>query len=400
MIAQLTWVWPETPVSLLIIVVIAVVVQWVLRRAIRLAVTASIGKATTKNSGLGRHAERILTAATGYNLARHEARTRTLGSVLRSIVTVVVWGVALLMSMSVLGLPLAPLLTSAGIGGVALGFGAQSLVKDYLSGIFMIMEDQYGVGDLINTGDVTGTVEDVGLRVTRLRDAGGQVWYVRNGEILRIGNMSMGWSRVIIDLAVPADAPVEEVEEAMLAAARSLPEEAKWRSRILEQPEIWGLESVSGDALVIRLVMKTRAGAKDDVARELRMRLKNAIDELGLTLPQLNSIMLSGLEGAQRVRGANPPKTRPTPLPEGADRVVWKPKKRGRKRSKAHPAAPHTGAVHLPPPPPVDPARGASPSVPGSAASARPARSTPSTPVTPPARPAQSPVDGAEDEDS
>lgn len=282
MIAQLTWVWPETPVSLLIIVVIAVVVQWVLRRAIRLAVTASIGKATTKNSGLGRHAERILTAATGYNLARHEARTRTLGSVLRSIVTVVVWGVALLMSMSVLGLPLAPLLTSAGIGGVALGFGAQSLVKDYLSGIFMIMEDQYGVGDLINTGDVTGTVEDVGLRVTRLRDAGGQVWYVRNGEIVRVGNQSQGCSTGIVDVPIATGEDPARAIEVLQGVAQGVFADEKWAGVLLEEPSVAGVNEVRAGVTTIRIFAKTAANQHWGVQRALLERGVQALNAAGI----------------------------------------------------------------------------------------------------------------------
>lgn len=285
MIAQLTWVWPETPVSLLIIVVIAVVVQWVLRRAIRLAVTASIGKATTKNSGLGRHAERILTAATGYNLARHEARTRTLGSVLRSIVTVVVWGVALLMSMSVLGLPLAPLLTSAGIGGVALGFGAQSLVKDYLSGIFMIMEDQYGVGDLINTGDVTGTVEDVGLRVTRLRDAGGQVWYVRNGEILRIGNQTQGWSTGSVEVPVASDENPAKVLTILDGVADAVFADEKWKDVLLEKPNVAGVDKIAGGAMTVKIFAKCAPNQQWGVQRNLLERSLEALQKAGVKGP-------------------------------------------------------------------------------------------------------------------
>ncbi len=285
MIAQLTWVWPETPVSLLIIVVIAVVVQWVLRRAIRLAVTASIGKATTKNSGLGRHAERILTAATGYNLARHEARTRTLGSVLRSIVTVVVWGVALLMSMSVLGLPLAPLLTSAGIGGVALGFGAQSLVKDYLSGIFMIMEDQYGVGDLINTGDVTGTVEDVGLRVTRLRDAGGQVWYVRNGEILRIGNQTQGWSTGSVEVPVASDENPAKVLTILDGVADAVFADEKWKDVLLEKPNVAGVDKIAGGAMTVKIFAKCAPNQQWGVQRDLLERSLEALQKAGVKGP-------------------------------------------------------------------------------------------------------------------
>jgi small-conductance mechanosensitive channel len=210
--------------------------------------------------------------------------------------------------------------------GAGLGFGAQNIVKDVLNGIFIVAEDQVGIGDVVDLGLATGIVEYVSVRVTHVRDVNGTLWYVRNGEITRIGNMSMGWSRVIIDLAVPADADIGAVESAMLDAAKLLSVDPKWRTRILEKPEVWGLESVTGDALVIRLVMKTRANAKDDVARELRMRLKHAIDELGLTLPQLNSITLTGVDAAQRVRGANPPRTKPITQPT-PEKPVWKPRK-------------------------------------------------------------------------
>ena len=145
---------------------------------------------------------------------------------------------------------------------------------------------------------------------------------------------------MILDLAVATDADIELVEKAMLATAKDLAKDSKWRSRILEQPEVWGLESISGDALVIRLVIKTRANAKDDVARELRMRLKRSIDELGIPLPSLTTIMPSGIEGAQRVRGANPPKTKPTAVtPAASERPVWRPKRGGPKTPPADPLA-------------------------------------------------------------
>ena len=145
----------------------------------------------------------MLAQATGLAHERHRQRTLTMGSLLRSIVTfVVVTLITVLTVMAIVGIPLGPLLASAGVGGVALGFGAQSLVKDFLSGIFMILEDQYGVGDVIDTGEAIGTVEEVTLRVTRLRDASGVIWYVRNGEIIRVGNKSQGWSTAIVDMPV------------------------------------------------------------------------------------------------------------------------------------------------------------------------------------------------------
>ncbi|MFG6445477.1 mechanosensitive ion channel family protein [Microbacterium sp. P06] len=319
------------------IVVAAALASWVLRVVIRHVVGRVVSGAKNKaNVDDTQALERSPLAA-----VRLVQRTRTLGTILQNIVNVIIVIVALVLVAGVLApdvLASLTLLTAA--IGAGLGFGAQNIVKDVLNGIFIVAEDQIGIGDVVDLGLATGVVEYVSVRVSHVRDVNGTLWYVRNGEILRIGNMSQGWSRVIIDLAVPANADIREVEGAMLDAAKSLTDEPKWRTRIIEQPEVWGLESVSGDALVIRLVMKTRANAKDDVARELRMRLKYAIDELGLTLPQLNSITLTGLEGAQRVRGANPPRTRPTPVAM-EQRPVWKPRKRS-KADAAEEIAPKT----------------------------------------------------------
>ncbi|GAA1847430.1 mechanosensitive ion channel family protein [Microbacterium koreense] len=303
---------------------------WILRLVIRRVVRRIVNGAKSKAEVTDTLAlERSPLAS-----VRVVQRTRTLGSILQNIVNVAIVIVSLLLIVNILApnaLASLTLLTAA--IGAGLGFGAQNIVKDVLNGIFIVAEDQVGIGDVVDLGLATGIVEYVSVRITHVRDVNGTLWYVRNGEITRIGNMSQGWSRVIIDLAVPVDADIEAVEDAMLEAARDLAKDEKWRTRIIEDPEVWGLESVSGDALVIRLVMKTRANAKDDVARELRMRLKRSIDSMGLTLPQLNSIMLSGLEGAGRIRGANPPKTKPQPIPRAsqADRPTWRPKRTGRR---------------------------------------------------------------------
>ena len=246
-------------------------------------------------------------------------RTRTLGSVLNNIVTAVIVIVAVLASVNLLFPDITgafSLITAA--LGAGLGFGAQNIVKDVLSGLFMVAEDQVGVGDVVDLGPATGVVEDVGIRITKVRDVNGTLWFVRNGEILRVGNMSQGWSRVIIDLAVPYDADVEAVQVRMLDTAMGLATDPKWRSRMLEKPEIWGIESISAEAIVIRLVVKTRSAAKDDVARELRSRLKRALDDMDVKMPALNSITLSGFEGATSVKGARPPRTKPVEVQPAA----------------------------------------------------------------------------------
>ncbi len=329
--------------SVATIIVVAVLLSWILRLVIRRIVHRIVSGAKTKAAVDDTQAlDRSPLAS-----MRLVQRTRTLGSILHNIVNVTIVIVAILLIIGVLAPDALSSLTllSAAIGA-GLGFGAQNIVKDVLNGIFIVAEDQVGIGDVVDLGLATGVVEYVSVRVTHVRDVNGTLWFVRNGEITRIGNMSQGWSRAIIDLAVPAHSDIDEVEQAMLDAARALAQEPKWRTRVIEDPEVWGLESVSGDALVIRIVMKTRAGAKDDVARELRMRLKRAIDDLGLTLPQMNSIMLTGLDGAGRVRGAHPPKTKPTPVNASpTDRPTWRAGRAAKAKGKATTSTPGDDAA-------------------------------------------------------
>lgn len=294
-----------------IIIAVALLVAFVLRIVIRRVVQRIVNSAKSKANVDDTQALEQSPLAD----MRLIQRTRTLGSILQNITNVVVLVIALLLIVWTLSPSLLSSLTllTAAVGA-GLGFGAQNIVKDVLNGLFIVAEDQIGIGDVVDVGLASGMVEYVSVRVTQLRDVNGTLWYVRNGEILRIGNMSQGWARAIIDLGVPVDADVAEVEHALLTAAQGLAKEPKWRTRIIERPEVWGLESISGDALVIRVVLKTRANAKDDVARELRMRLKAAIEELGLSLPSMESVLPAGPEGARRVRGANPPLTRPNPV--------------------------------------------------------------------------------------
>ncbi|MEW1707864.1 mechanosensitive ion channel domain-containing protein [Microbacterium sp. NPDC089190] len=340
-----TWTWiggrlldfGGVLLQILGIVVGIAIAAWILRVVIRRVVDRIVNGAKVK----ARVDDTQALDRSPLSAVRLVQRTRTLGTILQNIVNVVLVIVALVWVAGIVApdaLASLTLLTAA--IGAGLGFGAQNIVKDVLNGIFIVAEDQIGIGDVVDLGLATGIVEFVSVRITHVRDVNGTLWYVRNGEITRIGNMSQGWSRVIIDLAVPVDADIDDVEKAMLAAAKTMSKEQKWRSRIIEQPEIWGLESISGDALVIRLVMKTRSSAKDDVARELRARLKRAIDAMGIALPQLNSIVLTGAEGAQSVRGAHPPKTKETPVAVVNDRPRWKP--RGRRIDVSETVEDHT----------------------------------------------------------
>jgi len=245
-------------------------------------------------------------------------RTRTLGSVLNNVVTVVVAAIALVLVLSELNFNIVAIVSAAGVVGAGLAFGAQNIVKDMLNGIFMVAEDQLGVGDVVDVGPAAGVVEAVGIRVTQIRDVNGVLWFVRNGEILRVGNMSQGWTRVVIDLAVPYSADVDQVQDAMLNTANELAATPKWKRAMIDQPEVWGIQSIAEEHVVIRIVAKTRSSDRDSVDRELRSRLKKTLDGMDIVLPSLTSVVLTGFDSASSVQGARPPRTVPTPhVPRG-----------------------------------------------------------------------------------
>lgn len=306
-----------TPVKVLAIIAVSIIIRLILLFVITRVVDRVVSGVKKKQNIEDTQA----LMASPLQAVRIVQRTRALGGVLNSVVTtlIVIVAAVLIVSVAFPGATAAFSLITAALGA-GLGFGAQNVVKDVLNGLLMVSEDQLGVGDVVDLGPATGVVEAVGIRITQVRDVNGTVWFVRNGEILRVGNLSQGWARVIIDLAVPYDADVDEVEQRMLATAVTLRDEVKWKRLILEKPEVWGIESISEEAVVIRLVVKTRSGSKDDVARELRGRLKRSLDELGVKLPKLNSIVLSGYEGAASVRGARPPKTAGIPVPDDPPR--------------------------------------------------------------------------------
>lgn len=225
---------------------------------------------------------------------RRAQRSKTIGSVLRSIATVVLATLTILMVLTELNFNLGPLLASAGIAGVAIGFGAQTLVKDYLSGLFMVAEDQYGIGDVVDLGEASGTVESVGLRVTQVRAVDGTLWHVRNGEILRVGNSSQGWARAVLDIPVPYDSDVEKVSELILKTAMELRMDEDNRRLILDDPEVWGVEALTGESVVIRLAIRTKPLEQWAIARKMRARLKAALAEEGLRIPLLNQTVIKG----------------------------------------------------------------------------------------------------------
>jgi small conductance mechanosensitive channel len=217
--------------------------------------------------------------------ARGRQRAETLGAVLSSGATIVIWTIAIMIALGEIDLDIGPLIASAGIVGIALGFGAQSLVKDFLSGIFMLIEDQFGVGDIVDVGDAAGVVEAVSLRITQIRDVNGTLWHVPNGEITRVANKSQQWARAVLDLDVAYDTDIGKAFEVIQAAADSVWHDRLDDATILEQPEIWGVERFGPDAVTIRLVAKVEPAEQWMAARQLRARIKEAFDREGIVIP-------------------------------------------------------------------------------------------------------------------
>ncbi|MEX2658917.1 MAG: mechanosensitive ion channel family protein [Acidimicrobiales bacterium] len=274
------------PLKILLIVVLAMLVNRLARRAIRRFVQSFDDPAAGKRT-IERLRERTPAAllSTGPVNMRSGQRARTIGAVLRSLTTAVVWTITVLMVLSEFNVNLGPLIAGAGIVGVALGFGAQSLVKDFLSGIFMLLEDQFGVGDIIDCGEAAGVVEGVSLRTTRLRDVEGTVWHVPNGQIARVGNKSQEWSRALLDVEVAYDTDLAQAKQVIKQVADDLWRDETYRVSVIDEPEMWGVERFGADGIAIRLVVKTRPADQWKVLRELRQRLKLALDDAGIEIP-------------------------------------------------------------------------------------------------------------------
>ncbi|MGR4010020.1 mechanosensitive ion channel family protein [Leucobacter sp. 1207-22] len=270
----------KQPINILMIIAIALFANWLLRFALRRTVQRIV-QGVKKAQDVDSTSE--LTAAPYIN-ARAVQRTRTLGTVGRHVITWSIVVFALIAILANMGVNLAALLTSAGIVAAGLTFGAQNIVKDILNGLFMAFEDQLGVGDFVTIDTISGTVEDVGIRVTQVRAYDGTLWFIRNGEILMLGNASQGWGRAVIDITVDADQDLKHVGEVAVDAAEDLLSQEQYRRKVTGFPEILGLESVYGNRATLRLTMRTRPEARDEVRRALRAAIRRSFNENGIKL--------------------------------------------------------------------------------------------------------------------
>ena len=299
-------------IQILIVILIALLVRLVANRVIQITVNRVVTGAKRRRNVQDTQA--LLTSPV--NAARVVQRTRTLGTVLNNVVSVVVVLVALISIVTIINAQITgafSLITAA--LGAGLGFGAQNLVKDVLTGLFMVADDQLGIGDIVDTDLATGIVEAVGIRVTQIRDVNGVLWYVRNGELTRVGNRSQGWSRAIVDITVPNGADVEALQPRLLEAAKAAVAMPEWQGSVTETPELWGLESVTADGVVLRIVARTTANQRDDVAWAIRTHLREALEDAGIEEIRLSSDRLAEFEYAGALRGVRPPRTGSIPVP-------------------------------------------------------------------------------------
>ena len=274
-------------VAPLITIGLAVAIWWLLRGLIRRVTVDAVRRASKDRPASLRRAEHTQELTDVLMGQRREQRAQALGQLLSSVMTFIVFGLALLIVMTEVGIDIAPLLASAGVVGVALGFGAQTLVKDFLSGIFLVMEDQYGPGDVVDLGSATGTVEEVTLRVTRVRDMSGVVWYVRNGEILRVGNRSQGWTMAVVDVPIGYNEDLDRVRRIVEEVGARMDADPAFDGILFGTPAYAGVESVSGDAVFVRVTAKAAPDQQMAAARALREQLKLALDEAGVRVPVL-----------------------------------------------------------------------------------------------------------------
>ncbi|MFI9624761.1 mechanosensitive ion channel family protein [Streptomyces sp. NPDC052042] len=289
--------WLNTGLRIVLIAAVAIVLRTIIRRAL-----------TKLIDRMNRGAQAVEGTALGgllVNAERRRQRSEAIGSVLRSVASFLILGTACLMILGAFQINLAPLLASAGVAGVAIGFGARNLVTDFLSGVFMILEDQYGVGDTIDAGVASGEVIEVGLRVTKLRGDCGEIWYVRNGEVKRIGNLSQGWSTAAVEVVLHPSEDLDRVRAVIDDAAASMAKEDPWNERLWGPVEVLGLNDVLLDSMTVQVAAKTMPGKAVSVERELRWRIKQALVVAGI-----------------RIIGGAPPQEEEEPAPDPAAGVA------------------------------------------------------------------------------
>ena len=276
----------DRPLRILLILLVAWILTWLSRRWIARVVSRLIAPSTNPVERLERIGIDVPGSFTpGLNDPRRSARAESISTVLRSTAVVTIWTIALITVFGTIGIQLGPLLAGAGIAGVALGFGAQSLVKDCIAGLFMLAEDQYGIGDVVDLGEAVGVVEEISLRTTVLRGIDGTVWHVPNGVVQRVGNKSQLWSVAVLDVDVAYDTDLVRARELLHRAAQEVCDDEEFVDHVLESPTVLGVESLGVDGITLRLTVKVEPGTQWNLQRAIREHVKRVFDEASIEIP-------------------------------------------------------------------------------------------------------------------
>lgn len=276
--------WPELTLTSILDLVAIVIIALLVNRFLRVMTKLLIKPAATQ----GRSAQ------------AREQQTRTLAGVLYSAASKTVWFVALLTALDKVGINPVPALTLAGLASVAIGFGAQNLVRDVITGVYIVMEDQYAIGDTIQVGDVIGRVEHLTLRRTVVRDARGALVTIANGEVRTVSNLSRDWSQAFVDIAIAPEVPLERIMQALEAASTEMRNDAAWSQALVDGPRILGVQSFDRAASTVRLQVRTAPTRQDEVSRELRRRIQTEFQRQGIPLASVQRFELASAKSIAR----------------------------------------------------------------------------------------------------
>lgn len=269
--------------SILLIITTAVLANFIIRLLIKRMVRGlQADKVQRGLHILRKRTPKMLLETNETSSLRRAQRAETIGVILRSATAVVIFLVALFSIMSLLRIPLVPIVTGTTVLTAVIGFGAQNIVRDFLSGFFIVVEDQYGVGDYIDVGAASGTVEALSLRITRLRNADGTLWQIPNGEIKKVGNKSQLWSRALVEFRVNLSADLEKIEDILEHEAHELARDELYANSVVDEPEVWGPDQVDGDGVLYKIAIKTRPLEQWRISRAIRTRVKDAFDAAGI----------------------------------------------------------------------------------------------------------------------
>ncbi|HTQ61426.1 MAG TPA: mechanosensitive ion channel family protein [Candidatus Solibacter sp.] len=271
--------WPELTLTSILDLVAIFIVALLVNRFLRMMSKLLIKPASTQSRAA----------------QAREQQTRTLAGVLYSAASKVVWFVALLTAVDKVGINPTPALTLAGLVSVAVGFGAQNLVRDVITGIYIVLEDQYAIGDTIQVGDTTGRVEHLTLRRTVVRDARGALVTIANGEIRTVSNLSRDWSQAFVDISIAPELSLEKTMQALESAAADMRGDPSWSQALVDGPRILGVQAFDRSASTVRLQIRTAPTRQDEVSRELRRRIQTEFQRQGIPLSSVQRFELAGV---------------------------------------------------------------------------------------------------------